>query len=330
MIAQPIGLPSLIQPLRAVELDAVHSCLDTMHGRGLEPFDRLVHLLQRQSMRDAAAAGAGNFRRGDHHTGIGPPEMLAAAMIELADQQCAFLLHRLGQLAHSGDRGPVPHEHASRGVGLHRVDAQTLGDDHTRTAARYGAVEFDLTLPDHVALGQVRRRRRSHRPVPGNEIADAQRLEQRLGVSHTPIREALNTLAQEGLVTYQPNRGYVVTACTYDDIVGAYLVRRSLESLACRLAARNGLSLEQRVRMMQSIEEGQKLIDSGAWAENPDAWGALNAAFHAAIIDAAWNLPLARAINDTLRMPIMLSGGEEKQFTRYDMLAYRPKQLLQV
>lgn len=147
-------------------------------------------------------------------------------------------------------------------------------------------------------------------------------LAERLGVSRTPIREALNTLAQEGLVTYQPNRGYVVTACTYDDIVGAYLVRRSLESLACRLAARNGLSLEQRVRMMQSIEEGQKLIDCGAWKENLEAWGALNSAFHAAIIDAARNLPLARAINDTLRMPIMISGGEEKQFTRYDMLAY--------
>jgi DNA-binding GntR family transcriptional regulator len=61
-------------------------------------------------------------------------------------------------------------------------------------------------------------------------------LAESLGVSRGPIREALGSLAAEGLVTITPRRGAVVTALTKHDFLEAYQVREVLEALAVRLA----------------------------------------------------------------------------------------------
>jgi DNA-binding GntR family transcriptional regulator len=57
-----------------------------------------------------------------------------------------------------------------------------------------------------------------------------------LGMSNIPVREALRTLATEGLVVAVPNRGYVVVAATVDDLDETYRLRMMLEPLAVRLA----------------------------------------------------------------------------------------------
>jgi DNA-binding GntR family transcriptional regulator len=61
-------------------------------------------------------------------------------------------------------------------------------------------------------------------------------LAESLGVSRGPIREALGTLAAEGLLTLTPRHGAVVTTLTKDDFLEAYQVREALEALAVRLA----------------------------------------------------------------------------------------------
>jgi GntR family transcriptional regulator, vanillate catabolism transcriptional regulator len=170
------------------------------------------------------------------------------------------------------------------------------------------------------AAAKLRQALRQGMFKPNEHLAEAE-LAKFLSVSRTPVREALKTLSQEGLVTYFPNRGYVVRACSFEDVANAYVVRRTLEALACRLAARNGLTIDHRVRMAYSIEKSLELIDSGTWRQDFDTWARLNSAFHACIIEAAHNTPLARAINDTLRMPI-LAKGEARIFTRYDLLRF--------
>jgi DNA-binding GntR family transcriptional regulator len=57
-----------------------------------------------------------------------------------------------------------------------------------------------------------------------------------LGMSNIPVREALRTLATEGLVVAVPNRGYVVVAASVEDLDEAYRLRMMLEPLAVRLA----------------------------------------------------------------------------------------------
>jgi len=142
-----------------------------------------------------------------------------------------------------------------------------------------------------------------------------------LGVSRTPIRDALGTLAQEGLLSYEPNRGYEVRSCTLEEVVGAYRVRQTLEALACRLAAERGLDVTARARMMDATERNEALLKSGAWRQDHAAqWRSLNASFHAAIADAAANPMLTRAIRDTQRLPILVAGGGSKWFTHEELV----------
>ena len=65
-----------------------------------------------------------------------------------------------------------------------------------------------------------------------------QSLSTRLGVSRTPIRAALHTLAEEGLINLVPNRGAVVIGVTRDDLIDIYNIRMRLEGLASATAAK--------------------------------------------------------------------------------------------
>lgn len=69
----------------------------------------------------------------------------------------------------------------------------------------------------------------------GSQI-DERNLAERLTISRTPIREAINTLVQDGLVEYRPYRGNFIRQFTVKDVREVYEVRSALESLAIRLA----------------------------------------------------------------------------------------------
>jgi DNA-binding GntR family transcriptional regulator len=70
--------------------------------------------------------------------------------------------------------------------------------------------------------------------VPGQRVSQ-EAWAARAGVSPIPVREALRALAGEGLVTYRPRRGYVVTELDLADLEEVYRLRRALEAEALRL-----------------------------------------------------------------------------------------------
>ena len=73
---------------------------------------------------------------------------------------------------------------------------------------------------------------------PGDSLIET-RLSEDLGVSRTPIREALRQLELEGLVQSIPNKGAVVTGVSTKDIKDIYAIRMMIEGLAARWAAEN-------------------------------------------------------------------------------------------
>ena len=92
----------------------------------------------------------------------------------------------------------------------------------------------DLTLKDKIyelLKDSVIR----HRFQPGERLLD-QEIADNLGVSRTPVREALNRLGAEGLVSIIPRRGVFVTDLSTKDIQDLYQVREVLEVLAIQLA----------------------------------------------------------------------------------------------
>ncbi len=99
-------------------------------------------------------------------------------------------------------------------------------------------------------------RRRSRRPlheeaaerlrdmIVGGELSAGERITEqslcdRMGLSRTPLREAIKTLTSEGLIVLQPNRGATVASLSLDDIEDTFRVIGALEALAGELACAN-------------------------------------------------------------------------------------------
>ena len=68
---------------------------------------------------------------------------------------------------------------------------------------------------------------------PGEKLSDL-KLSAELGVSRTPVREALHRLLQDGVIRAQPNRGFFVTSFSARDIDEIFEIRAALEALALR------------------------------------------------------------------------------------------------
>ena len=108
---------------------------------------------------------------------------------------------------------------------------------------------------------------------------DERRLSEDLGVSRTPIREAMTLLEQEGFVRTRPRRGIYVVRKSKREIVEMITVMAALESMAARLAAERASDAEIAGlhRLMDRFRTGN---DGERLAEYSDA----NIAFHQAIL----------------------------------------------
>ena len=142
------------------------------------------------------------------------------------------------------------------------------------------------TLHDQVA-DRVRDMIIEGRLEPGHRIDEAGLIEA-LGVSRTPFREALRTLAAEGLVEIRPSRGSRVRKLSADEVRGMLEVQAHLEELAGRLACERASAaqvaalLDLHARMLALYETRERL-----------PYYKLNQAFHAGLAEATGNVALA-------------------------------------
>ena len=106
-------------------------------------------------------------------------------------------------------------------------------------------------------------------------------LADRLGVSRTPIVDALTALHKEGLLEYAPHRGYAVKPFGLSDLMDAFDVRMTLEGLACRVVAERGLSAEDMTILERNLAETEMLLFGPEWSHAiQDEWMRLNYVFH--------------------------------------------------
>ena len=125
---------------------------------------------------------------------------------------------------------------------------------------------------------------------PGQDVYEGQ-LAERYGVSKTPIREALNTLRQEGYVQVMPRRGYRISPVSVQDVQHIFHVRLLLEPSAAELAAQR-ISGEQlaELRRLAQHRSGQSRSERMA----------TNRPFHLAVAEASGNPRLATFIGRLL------------------------------
>ena len=117
-----------------------------------------------------------------------------------------------------------------------------------------------------------------------------------LGVSRTPVREALRQLELEGLVTIIPNRGAYVTGISHKDIWDIYVIRSMLEGLCARWAAKN-ITDAQLDELEETIllSEFQMKKESGFSAEQV---AALDGRFHSILYEASGSRILGHGLTD--------------------------------
>jgi len=112
-----------------------------------------------------------------------------------------------------------------------------------------------------------------------------------LGISRTPVRDALHRLQVEGLVA-PAARGFVVAQVTIEDIEQAYQLLEVLEGLAARLAAAR-LGGDDAVALQVILGEMDAAVEAG----DGEAWAALDAGLHDAIRRLSGNAKLAEIVS---------------------------------
>lgn len=113
---------------------------------------------------------------------------------------------------------------------------------------------------------------------PEGEPLRQDALADELGVSRIPVREALRQLEAEGLVTFSPHRGAVVSSLSLDEIDELFELRAEIECDLLRRAIPK-MSKEQLDRATEIVDEFQSALDAG----EATRWGPLNWHFHAAL-----------------------------------------------
>ncbi len=118
---------------------------------------------------------------------------------------------------------------------------------------------------------------------PGAVLAE-QTLVAELEIGRTPVREALQRLAMEGLVQHILNRGMFVSAITHTDVQQIYDFRQLIECFACKLAAEQATT-KQRLRLQ---ELHQSLVQS-INGDDIDSYVEFDREFHQVLADASQN-----------------------------------------
>ncbi|WP_323796041.1 GntR family transcriptional regulator [Nisaea sp.] len=139
------------------------------------------------------------------------------------------------------------------------IAAEVSLKDKTYAALKDGIVSMNIYDPD------------------ANLRLDERQLSEQLGISRTPLREALARLAQEGLVDIQPRRGVFIVRKTKAEIIEMIKVWAALEGMAARQAAEiaSDAEIQQLRRIFQETEKGRLEIDE---------YSSRNIEFHQAIL----------------------------------------------
>jgi DNA-binding GntR family transcriptional regulator len=135
---------------------------------------------------------------------------------------------------------------------------------------------------------------------PGARLIETE-LAERLGVSRTPVRQALGRLEAQGIVARDARGGLSVAALDYDQLGELYAVREMAESLAARLAARHASPTE--IDLLKELIETDR-----AHLGDPTALARGNKAFHLQLHRASHNRYLIQTLQNIGRASALVTG----------------------
>lgn len=150
-----------------------------------------------------------------------------------------------------------------------------------------------LALRDLVLTGEIE---------PGERLSEVA-LAQRLNVSRTPLRSAMQRLEQEGLVTLIPSGGYAVRSFSKQEVRDAIELRGVLEGTAARMAAERGVSAAQIMALDEVVHQLDHVTQATTLDIDFARYELLNGQFHRLLWKLCESELLSREIERMASLP---------------------------
>lgn len=165
------------------------------------------------------------------------------------------------------------------------------------TELRYPDLGSLSAIPERKPLGHYVFENLKHAIVrgdfsPGNRLVES-RIAEAMGISRTPVREAIHKLEREGLIKKLPQGGFYVLNLSREEVEETFGIRSVLESYAARLAATKHKK-EELEPLEEKIEEFQYHLNRGEIEALPQ----INTEFHALLYAMSRSPRLIKMIND--------------------------------
>ncbi len=159
--------------------------------------------------------------------------------------------------------------------------------------------------------------------VPGERLMELQ-LAAKLGVSRTPIREAIRMLEQEGLAITIPRKGAIVAGMTEKDMQDVLEIREALEELSVQVAC-DKITDEEVAKLRENMENFETSLKSGDLKRMAEA----DVEFHDVIYQATDNPKLINMLNNLreqmyrYRVEYLKNPSNHEQLLREHEAIYR-------
>ncbi len=152
----------------------------------------------------------------------------------------------------------------------------------------------DMTKADltEKVYREIRQRILAFKVLPGMRISDKEIAEE-MGLSRTPVRQALYKLVEKGLVEAKHNRGFRVRIFSIDDVKDLYMFREALETLAVRQTAVN-MSPEKAALLRGHLDAYPGMIKTGDLI----GFTKLDGQFHQMIADFSESRLLSKTVGN--------------------------------
>ncbi|MEG0923767.1 MAG: GntR family transcriptional regulator [Anaerovoracaceae bacterium] len=158
--------------------------------------------------------------------------------------------------------------------------------------------------------------------VPGTRMMEVE-LADDMGVSRTPVREAIRKLEKEGLVTIEPRKGAYASNISVKDMVDVLEVREDLEGLAASLAA-SRITKEQReelIRATQGYSDAVKANDTEKIIHYDEM-------FHKLIVTCSGNKTLIQFGETVQELALRFRYLYYDDFSRYEKMPMEHKEII--
>jgi DNA-binding GntR family transcriptional regulator len=161
-----------------------------------------------------------------------------------------------------------------------------------KTTGKKAAPELDDAQPRVVSAYQIMRHRILNNEWTAGQQSTEQEIAELLGMSRTPVREAMMRLQQEGLVQVIPRHGMRVLPVSAADMQEIYQILTSLEATAAELAALRRPGPKE----LEPLEQATAAMTKALKQDDLVAWAKADERFHAQLLELSGNRMLTAVV----------------------------------